>query len=413
MSIFRREALEHARQRLAGDVIVATPLSAKTLGMTCTAILLVGLIFASTTSYSRRETAMGWVAPEAGLVRVAARQPGIVRTIGVVEGQRVLAGQTLAAVKLSSDTALGDSGALMAQSLGAEATASREAAAATQDQARAALAEQAASLLALQGELDEAKARVETLDDRRKLVRRQATRAETLRANGFISQATLEASQSTALDADREASEARSAALSLQRQLNDQRLKRASLEAQLRAATAARAMDAESYRRKRNELQNQSDIVLSAPLAGRVVAIPVNAGQYVTPESTVLVLTPNDSRLIAELYVPSRAAGFIEPGQEVRLMYEAFPYQKFGTGKGRVQSVSRTLLSPTEIPMPAHTIKEPVFRVRVLLDKDFVEAYGKAIHLQPGMMLSADVIFDRRSLAQWILDPLYAVGMRK
>jgi membrane fusion protein len=57
-------------------------------------------------------------------------------------------------------------------------------------------------------------------------------------------------------------------------------------------------------------------------------------------------------------------------------------------------------------------VKEPVFRVRVALSREEIQAYGEMIPLQPGLLLSADVVFDRRSLIQWLFDPLFAVAQR-
>jgi membrane fusion protein len=53
-----------------------------------------------------------------------------------------------------------------------------------------------------------------------------------------------------------------------------------------------------------------------------------------------------------------------------------------------------------------------VFRVRVALARDDIHAYGEAIPLQPGMLLTADIVFDRRSLIRWLFDPLFAVAER-
>ena len=60
--------------------------------------------------------------------------------------------------------------------------------------------------------------------------------------------------------------------------------------------------------------------------------------------------------------------------------------------------MSSTVLGPTEISIPGLNIQEPVFRVRVTLPSDDIEAYGETVPLQPGMLLTADVVFDRRSL---------------
>ncbi|MFN7236497.1 MAG: HlyD family efflux transporter periplasmic adaptor subunit, partial [Brevundimonas sp.] len=160
------------------------------------------------------------------------------------------------------------------------------------------------------------------------------------------------------------------------------------------------------------QTEAQSTYVVTATVAGRIVALPVQRGQTVAPGASLAVVTPQGSTLEAELYAPSRAAGFVREGQEVRLLYQAFPHQKFGTGQGVVTSVSRTVLAPAEIAIPGLQVQEPVFRVRVKLARDSVAAYGETVPLQPGMLLSADVVIDRRSLLEWLLDPLYAAGRR-
>jgi membrane fusion protein len=124
------------------------------------------------------------------------------------------------------------------------------------------------------------------------------------------------------------------------------------------------------------------------------------------------VLIPEGGRLEAELLAPSRSIGFIKPGQEVRISLQAFPYQRFGTLSGRVRSVSATVLAPAEVAIQGLNIQEPTFRIRVSLSRDAMTAYGESIPLQPGMLVSADVVFDRRSLLQWLFDPIYAVAGR-
>jgi membrane fusion protein len=57
-------------------------------------------------------------------------------------------------------------------------------------------------------------------------------------------------------------------------------------------------------------------------------------------------------------------------------------------------------------------IQEPTFRIRVSIARDFMLAYGESFPLQPGMLVSADIVFDRRSLVAWLFDPIYAVTRR-
>jgi len=47
----------------------------------------------------------------------------------------------------------------------------------------------------------------------------------------------------------------------------------------------------------------------------------------------------------------------------------------------------------------------------VALDRPDIDAYGKRIPLQAGMLLNADIILERRPLMKWFLDPLLSVRM--
>jgi membrane fusion protein len=121
-------------------------------------------------------------------------------------------------------------------------------------------------------------------------------------------------------------------------------------------------------------------------------------------------IIPSESILRAELFVPTRGIGFVRPGQEVRILYEAFPYQQFGTYGGRVNEISQTILTKSDASGPIE-LKEPAYRVTVALDRPDIDAYGKRIPLQADMLLSADIILEKRSVMRWLLDPLLSVRM--
>jgi membrane fusion protein len=108
--------------------------------------------------------------------------------------------------------------------------------------------------------------------------------------------------------------------------------------------------------------------------------------------------------------VPSRAIGFVEQGSKVVLRYQAFPYQKFGQQYGRVTEISLSALTPSEVgTLGGRQVSEPMYRVKVELEKQYVMAYGKAQPIKPGMALDADIMLDRRRLIEWVLGPVYGV----
>ena len=128
------------------------------------------------------------------------------------------------------------------------------------------------------------------------------------------------------------------------------------------------------------------------------------------PRRPLLDILPLKSPLQAVLLVPTRAIGFVRPGQEVRLLYEAFPFQRFGAYSGHVESVSKTILSEADTGSPMQ-LKEPSYKVVATLDRPDIDANGQKIPLQAGMMLRADILLERRELVRWLLDPILNVRM--
>jgi multidrug efflux pump subunit AcrA (membrane-fusion protein) len=130
------------------------------------------------------------------------------------------------------------------------------------------------------------------------------------------------------------------------------------------------------------------------------------------------------NQLEAHLYAPSRTAGFVAKGQQVLIRYQAYPYQKFGLQQGTVIDISKTPFAPNELPPNlASTIlsnaqqsilgfnsNEALYRIKVRLDKQTINAYGQMQSLKPGMTLEADVLQDKRRIWEWVMEPVLAVS---
>lgn len=108
------------------------------------------------------------------------------------------------------------------------------------------------------------------------------------------------------------------------------------------------------------------------------------------------------------MFLPSRAIGFVEKNQKVLIRYDAFPYQRYGLYGGRIVQIAETVINPNEISIQL-PIQEPVYRIKVELDKQTVNAYNKEMPLQTGMSVAAEIILEERSLGQWLLEPIYSL----
>jgi membrane fusion protein len=94
----------------------------------------------------------------------------------------------------------------------------------------------------------------------------------------------------------------------------------------------------------------------------------------------------------------------------------AFPYQKFGMQAGHVQTVSRTPISPQDLPagqarslLEGASAHEPLYRVTVRLSEQGLQAFGKPQALKGGMTLDAQVVQERRAVWEWVLEPALAL----
>lgn len=160
----------------------------------------------------------------------------------------------------------------------------------------------------------------------------------------------------------------------------------------------------------RNEVKRES--VLYSPQDGSISSVLVSHGQSVDAGRTLLVIVPKNSRLIAQIFLPSRACGFVTRGSRVVLRYQAYPYQKFGLHVGRITNISQNALSPLQVTtLLGPLASEPMYRIEVEIDSQTVNAYGAAVNLRPGTAVEAEVQLDKRSLLEWLFEPLY--GTRK
>lgn len=141
-----------------------------------------------------------------------------------------------------------------------------------------------------------------------------------------------------------------------------------------------------------------ADLTVAAPCAGTVLRLAINAPGAVVQDGDVLAeLACSGERLQAEVSVAPSGAGRIEPGQLVRLLYDAFPYQRHGIKHGTVRWVS-----PASV-----TVKDkPVFRALVDIEDVTVRVKGENRALMAGMGGRADIVVGRRSLISYAFEPI-------
>jgi membrane fusion protein len=404
--LFRPEAIDAQRYRPWGQVVLLQPLSARLLFHAIVVAVALVAVFLCRAEYARKETVPGYLAPSAGVLRVFAPRAGTIKVVEVEEGQQVEEGQPLFTVAVDQTTADGanvDAAVLDAltgqKALLGERIATQEALAGFERQR---LELQLAGIAAEIGQLE---AQIAAQEERVTLLGDRAASFERLRARGVLAKADEEVRREAYLQQKQYLGSLKQALVARR---SDLAATRATFS-QLPTVTAQQIQllrnDLLGIGQQIAEIEGRRGYVVRAPAAGRVSTLQAAAGRLADPRQPQLAILPSNGALQAELFVPTRAAGFIRPGQEVRILYDAFPYQRFGAYRGRIVTISRSVLLEADVSAPV-ALREPAYKAVVALERQDILADGRPTPLQVDMLLKADIVLEKRPLIVWLLDPL-------
>jgi membrane fusion protein len=420
--LFRVEAMVPRSNNLYGPISLARSVSSWILVTVTLAVFLTAVAYASLGSYTKRTTTLGVLLPETGVVRIQSTAPGLVKQSLVKEGQRVEKDQLL--------MVLGEERRLATQATHQRLAESQHE---LMRQRRDSL-DRTISAIRLAGEENQRtlKARLTTISDQQA---RNAEEAELLTARIASGTSVVErfqmlaranaASQVEAFEREEQLNALKAQLITSRRQRADLANVAVGIKGELdqnRARTETQLSDFErelaALDQQIAEVESRDSQAITAPMAGIITAINIQPGQQ-SGTSPLALLLPDNVPLVAQLYPPSRSIGFIEPGQSVRLRFQAYPYQKYGHHAGTVVEVSRSPLPASEISEKLQTVapgangspnNEGLYRVKVELRSQSFIVDGRAIPLLPGMTFEADVMQEKRRIIEWIFEPLLGLS---
>ena len=410
--LFRAEVLRQREVSGVGEAIEIVPPSHLALASFFVLIILIAAVYAAVAGYSRKETVPGLVVPSRGVIRVVAPRAGTIADMRVTEGDVVAEDQVLFQVVAEetnvsgtgSDTAvlvtLREQRAILEEQISNEAT-----------HAQAEMRRLDSLVLGLRDQADALASQRRLQADRVAAAQAMLTRVAPYAKSGTVSKFELFNRQQAVLSEAQNLGALDERLAGVLSQLEQARLdlsQQPILEAD-RVDTLKRSLS--DIAERAAEVEGRRRYIVRAPVAGRVTSVQARAGRTVDPHIPQLSIVPVDGRMEVELFVPARAIGFVQHGERARLLYDAFPFQRFGAYGATVISVAKTMVLPTDIAEPV-TLKEAAYKVRVALDRQSVDADGRLVPLQPDMTLVADIILERRPLIEWLFEPLLSARRR-
>lgn len=152
--------------------------------------------------------------------------------------------------------------------------------------------------------------------------------------------------------------------------------------------------------------QEEQRYTVYAPVDGTVASMINHLGQATQLTKPLVKILPKDAKILAELYIPVRQAGFLNKENRIMIHYDAYPYQHFGSFTAHIKAISESILLDEEDEKPLK-IGEPYYKVYAKLAQNSIQLYDHPKQLQPGMTFSALIIGSKRKVWQWLLEPLY------
>jgi hemolysin D len=144
------------------------------------------------------------------------------------------------------------------------------------------------------------------------------------------------------------------------------------------------------------------------------------AGSVMREAETLMRLVPTDAPLLAEVEVDTRDVGRLRLGNPVTLKFEALPWQQFGLAYGKLKTLTPDTLADESDQATADTLSSPElrtelrhspihYRARIEIVKTKFRNLPDGFELRPGMRLVADIKVGRRTLLDYVLNPVTRV----
>lgn len=205
----------------------------------------------------------------------------------------------------------------------------------------------------------------------------------------------------------------------LKGELSAVRLLAPKLKSALQESILNRRETALAYRREArsqlNELQNKlsrinesqvgaqdkvTKALILSPVVGTIKTIHINTlGGVVKPGETIAEIVPTEDKLMVEAKIKPRDIAFIYPGLPAIVKITAYDFTRYGGLTGKVEHISADTTQDEE--------GNSFYLIRVRTDASSIKnKNGQAMPIIPGMLTEVDVITGKRTILEYILNPI-------
>lgn len=408
--LFRKQVIQKNNNSYYGKAVIITPIHYTILLMFLVLIVTFALVYLFSNDYAKKEKVKGYLVPTNGISRVYSHVSGVVSKITVKEGETVNSGDVLLSISNNK---------FMANSLNSDNEKIKEI-----DRQISLINEQVTQYLSLFSERDirlnhvieflkqereELRFQGKLLRDRLKLAQDRLSNISKLHNHGNASESEVNTQLDFVLDLQQRIQEHNTTVLKSEANISNSLNDKARLPIERQQQISQLEIEVSKLVNTKVSIQERSNLLIKSPIDGIVTSIKLNVGGFASSGDYLVTILPMNSKLEAEVYIPTRAIAFVKKGDEVKLKLEAFPFQKYGISKGVVSHISKSIVFASETTSKI-SFNEPVYKVTIKLLEQYIMAYGNETYFIPGMLLQADIDTGKRTLMEWLLEPLYIIN---
>jgi adhesin transport system membrane fusion protein len=140
--------------------------------------------------------------------------------------------------------------------------------------------------------------------------------------------------------------------------------------------------------------------LIISPVVGTIKTVHINTlGGVVKPGETIVEIVPTEDKLMVEAKIKPRDIGFIYPGLPAVVKITAYDFARYGGLTGKVEHISADTTQDEE--------GNSFYLIRVRTDASSIKnSKGEEMPIIPGMLTQVDVITGKRTILEYLLNPL-------
>jgi len=137
---------------------------------------------------------------------------------------------------------------------------------------------------------------------------------------------------------------------------------------------------------------------LISPVDGTITQLSVHTiGGVAEAAKPIMIVVPRDGPLVVEVEILNGDVGFVRVGQPVSVKLEAFPFTRYGTLAGQVESIGSDAVQDEKLGL--------VYPARIRFDPAELRKEN-SIKIIAGMSATADIRTGKRSVMSYFVNPI-------